>query len=67
MKGIECRCGCGEIIENPRMAKGEIVQKFIDDKHRTRYHNKRKVRIDEIPDLLERAFENAKSKTHDIR
>lgn len=57
-----CECGCGETIENPRIVKGEIVQKFIDDKHRTRYHNKRKVLIDRIPDLLERAFTNVKTK-----
>ena len=61
-----CKCGCGEKIVNPRMAKGEIVQKFIDDKHRTRYHNKRKVRIKDIPDLLERAFNNVKAKPDSV-
>ena len=61
-----CKCGCGEKIVNPRMAKGEIVQKFIDDKHRTRYHNKRKVRIEDIPDLLERAFNNVKAKPDSV-
>lgn len=62
MEKIRCECGCGEIIENPRIVKGEVVQRFVNDKHRTRYHNKRKVLIDKIPDLLERAFENVKNK-----
>jgi len=52
---------CGEHIPNPRRVKGEIVQEFCDKICRTRWHNKRKVKIDDIPDLLERAFTNVKN------
>jgi len=55
-----CKCGCGQVIDNPRMRGGKVIQEFIDNIHRSRYHNHRLVKIDKIPDLITKAFERAK-------
>lgn len=49
---------CHKPIEHPR--KG---QRFCDSVCRSAWHNKQRVRIKDIPDLLKRAFENVKAKT----
>mgnify|MGYP001283789203 CR=1 FL=1 len=53
---------CHKVIPEPKRK-----QRFCNTLCRSAWHNKQRVKIKDIPDLLERAFENAKSKTHDIR
>lgn len=49
-----CKCGCGQVIENPRMCGDKIIQEFIDHIHRSRWHNKQRIKIDKAIEILEK-------------
>jgi hypothetical protein len=52
---VECQF-CGKEIPAPRMAKGQIIQKFCGPKCRWDYHNRNKLEnfVKEMKALLEK-------------
>jgi hypothetical protein len=54
---------CGAIISEPRIEKGKIVSKFCPGtNHKTRWHNARKIKIEDVEAAISEALGILKKK-----